>query len=168
MEIIVGIKLYSPYNIDNSDGTIDDENNKSSILDLSNVNSSGVPADGQVLKWDGINWYIADDNESSTSLDGNLLRNVENLNFGLNANLSQTKVNGLSAELVGKVNVASPAITSGNIEFTNNFGFINILNVSSGNGNSIALNNLNSTLQGHVTNLNNKQNLIVPPVKFKL
>ena len=153
-----------PYIIDNSDGTINDQNNISSILELGNVNSSGVPSDGQVLKWDGTNWYIADDNESSTSLDGSLLRNVENSNFAANANLSQTKVNGLSAELAGKVDLSSPAITSGNLEFTNNFGFINIQNISSGNGNSIALNNLGVTLQGHLNSLNAKQNLIGPPV----
>ena len=109
-----------PYTIDNADGNIDNVDNISSILALDNVTSSGVPADGQVLKWNGSSWYVADDNESSTSLDGGLLRNVENSNFAADADLAQTKVNGLAAELVGKVDVATPSVTSGSIEFTNN------------------------------------------------
>ena len=69
--------IKDPYTIDNADGNIDNVDNISSILALDNVTSSGVPADGQVLKWNGSSWYVADDNESSTSLDGGLLRNVE-------------------------------------------------------------------------------------------
>ncbi len=130
----------------------------SDINDIANVDTTGVSV-GDVLKWNGSSWIVAADSiggaSGSVTSDTLLDNSIVDADINSSANISQSKISGLTSDLASKLNLSGGTM-SGVINFDGAQTFdgvdISALDASvSSNASDIATNS--SSISTNATNI---------------
>lgn len=121
----------------------------SSLSDIADIDATGVTTN-KVLKYNGTNWIIGDDDISggAGTVDGNLIADDSIVDADINsaAAVAQTKISNLTTDLASKLDLSGGTLT-GDLDM----GSQNMTNVGTMNG--LTLSTINTNVSNNTTNI---------------